>query len=95
MAKLRKPEPVAIDGVPPELIDPSAVVWTDPEAHRDYMADRGYQLSVRDRLERWGESPDGRRRAAVVGWAVTVGITVAGLSDHADFGRLKAKGLLA
>lgn len=40
-----------VDGVPAELTDRDADVWHNDATYRGYMAERGYQLSVSDRLD--------------------------------------------
>jgi hypothetical protein len=95
--------------VPVELTDREDSLWQGPVGpYLDYMAKRGWHLPVRERIyllscQERGVDPtlgtyvcaqEGRRRAAVYGWAGTAGIMAKRWPSHVDHQALKALGLL-
>lgn len=97
MARRRQPEPPSVAGldVPAELLDAEAYVWHDRQLHERYMAEHGWDLDVRDRFQgsHTGAPPEGRRQAAVAGFALDNGITNE-WGSHPDWHRLRSLGLI-
>jgi hypothetical protein len=102
MATLRgRPSAPVTETVPPELTDDAHPLWADDAAYVDYMKAHGWPMDARDRLRlldpegRSAGSPAvARRRRAVCGWAVEVGVTSERGRTWPDTARLEAMGLL-
>jgi hypothetical protein len=86
----RREPPVLAGGVPVELLDRDADLWSDQELYAQYMAARGWRLPSAARFGR-AVSPAYRRRRALGAWAVEQGMTRGTLPD---WSALKARGLL-
>lgn len=74
MARLRKPPPPDRDGLPVELLDPTADVWHNREQYLAYIAAKQWDLPPSERLD-VPTHPENRRRDALGEWAVENGIT--------------------
>jgi hypothetical protein len=74
------------------LRDPDAAVWHSQTAYRAFMAARGWDLPVSERLGA-SASPGNRRNAAADAWGLENDVTTD--PGHADWPRLRAMGLIA
>lgn len=78
MARLRRPQPEeSVHEGPPEFAQPDHPVWTDRDAHLDFMERHGWAADVRDRFADTflgGLRAEERRHHAVRAWCDDRGV---------------------